>query len=104
MNITSFASMVRSIAAKLYDLDSSVIERMAKNNEPFHGWTSPVFSYDEHAVKGAYSLKRGSGIYISTGYSAYDCICFIRELLKCYDLNLEEDFVYSARSTKSDEA
>lgn len=104
VNITSFASMVRSIAAKLYDLDSSVIERMAKNNEPFHGWTSPVFSYDEHAVKGAYSLKRGSGIYISTGYSAYDCICFIRELLKCYDLNLEEDFVYSARSTKSDEA
>jgi len=101
VNITSFAEMVRSVAVKLYDLDSSVIERMAKNNEVFSGWMNPVFSYDENAVKGAYDFKKGSGIYISTGYSAYDCICFIRELLKTYDLDLEEDFVYSARSNKN---
>jgi len=101
VNITSFAEMVRSIAVKLYDLDSSIIERMAKNNEVFSGWLNPVFSYDENAVKGAYDFKKGSGIYISTGYSAYDCICFIRELLKTYDLDLEEDFVYSARSNKN---
>ena len=27
-------------------------------------------------------------------------ICFIRALLKMYDLDIEEDFVYSARSYK----
>ena len=45
-------------------------------------------------------LKKDAGIYISTGYSAYDCICFIRALLKKYDLDIAEDFVYSARPTK----
>lgn len=107
VNVDSFAGMVRSVAVKLYDLDSSIIERMAKNNEVFSGWLNPVFSYDETAVKGAYDFKKGTGIYISTGYSAYDCICFIRELLRKYDLDLEEDFVYSARSyknTQSEEA
>lgn len=103
VSIDSFAGMVRSVAAKLYDLDDSIIECMAKNNIPFNGWGNPVFSYDKQAVRGAHTLKRGLGIYISTGYSAYDCICFIRELLKCYDLNLEEDFVYSARSTKPED-
>jgi hypothetical protein len=47
-------------------------------------------------------LSKDSGIYISTGYSAYDCICFIRALLKKYDLNIDEDFVYSAMTTKQD--
>lgn len=100
VNVDSFAAMVRSVAVKLYDIDSSVIDRMAKNNEVFHGWINPVFSYDENGVRGAYDLKKGTGIYISTGYSAYDCICFIRELLKSYELDIEEDFVYSARSNK----
>ncbi len=102
VNVDSFAGMVRSVAVKLYELDSSIIERMAKNTEVFSGWVNPMFSYDENAVKNPFELKKGSGIYISTGYSAYDCICIIRELLKCYDLDLEEDFVYSARSQKNE--
>ena len=100
VNIDAFASMVRSVAVKLYELDSEVIKRMAKNNESFPNWTNPVFSYDEAALKKAVDLKKGTGIYISTGYSAYDCVLFIRELLKMYDLDIEEDFVYSARSNE----
>lgn len=100
VNVDSFAGMVRSVAVNLYDYDSRIIERMAKNNEVFNGWQNPVFSYDENAVKGAHEFRKGSGIYISTGYSAYDCICFIRELLRCYNFDIEEDFVYSARSSK----
>ncbi len=98
VNIDSFAAMVRSVAVKLYDLDSSVIERLAKNNEVFSSWINPMFSYDDKAIKNPVDLKKGTGIYISTGYSAYDCVSFIRELLKLYDLDIEEDFVYSARS------
>lgn len=100
--IDSFAAMVRSVALKLYDLDSSVIKKMAKNSESFNGWIVPAFSYDVDKIKGDYELKKGTGIYISTGYSAADCIWFIRDLLKRYDLDLEEDFVYSARSYKDE--
>lgn len=101
--VDSFAAMVRSVASKLYDLDSSVIERMASGNEVFPTWANPVFSYDKAVVKNPVPLKKETGIYISTGYSAYDCICFIRALLKKYDLDLEEDFLYSAKPTSGKE-
>ena len=99
VNVDSFAGMVRSVAEKLYDLDGSVIEHMASAQEAFPTWLNPVFAYDETALRNPIKLKRDSDIYISTGYSAYDCICFIRALLKKYNLDLEEDFVYSARPT-----
>ena len=100
VNVDSFAFMVRSVAAKLYDYDVSVIETMARNHESFPTWQNPVFSFEADGVKNPVELKRDSGIYISTGYSAYDCICFIRALLKKYNLDIEEDFTYSARPTK----
>lgn len=103
--VDSFAAMMRSVSAKLYDLDSSVIIKMAKGNEAFHGWMNPAFSYDKEVVKGDIEVKKGTGIYMTnSGFSASDCICFIRALLKMYELDIEEDFVYSARSSKkSDE-
>lgn len=100
VNVDSFAFMVRSVARKLYDRDSSVIEAMARNHEKFPTWSNPVFSYEKTGVKNPIELKKDAGIYISTGYSAYDCICFIRALLRKYDLDITEDFVYSARPTK----
>lgn len=103
VTINSFAAMVRSVAGKLYDLDPTIIEHMARENAKFPGWMHCAFSYDESAAKEALELKKGSGIYISTGYSAWDCISFIREMLKCYDLNIEEDFAYSARDSRPTE-
>lgn len=97
VNVDSFALMVRSVAGKLYNLNSSIIDRMARSLEVFPAWQNPVFAYDKDAIRNAVKLKNDSDIYISTGYSAYDCICFIKALLKKYDLDLEEDFVYSAR-------
>ena len=97
VNVDSFALMVRSVAGKLYDLNSSIIDRMARSLEVFPAWQNSVFAYDKDAIRNAVKLKNDSDIYISTGYSAYDCICFIKALLKKYDLDLEEDFVYSAR-------
>ena len=93
--------MVRSLSRKLYDLDSSVIERMARTNETFTDWISPTFSYDKDKIKGNTKLE-GTDIYISTGYSASDCISFIKGLLRKYDLNVSEDFVYCAKSDRED--
>ena len=96
VKVDSFAGMVRSVARKLYELDSTIIEEMAKKNEAFYSWVNPAFSYDEKAVKGGKRLLKDNSIYISTGFSAYDCISFIRSLLRKYDLDISEDFVYSA--------
>ena len=98
VNVTSFADMVRSLAKKLYDLDSMVIENMARTNDTFSDWISPVFSYDEKTIRGNTKLE-GTDIYISTGYSASDCISFIKGLLKKYEMNLAEDFLYCAKSS-----
>lgn len=104
VNVDSFALMVRSVAQKLYEYDSSVIEQMARNLEVFPTWERPVFAYDETAIRNPIKLKRDSDIYITSGFSAYDCICFIRALLKRYDLDTEEDFVYSARPNPGKES
>ena len=101
VNVYNFAFMVRSVARKLYDMDSSIIEAMARNHERFPTWANPVFSYEESGVKNAVRLKKDVDIFISTGYSAHDCICFIRALLRKYNLDIEEDFRYSARSTRA---
>ena len=98
--VDSFAGMVRSLSEKLYDLDGSVITRMAKNNETFPNWSNPAFSYDKEVVKSDIEFKKGTGIYISSGYSAFDCVCFIRALLRLHDIDIDEEFVYSARSYK----
>ena len=100
VNIDSFAAMVISVAGKLYDRDSSIIENLAKNLEPLPSWQKPVFSYNKQDIRNPVELRVDTGIYISTGYSAFDCICFIRDLLRKYELDCEEDFRYSARSTK----
>ena len=103
VNIDSFAGMVKSLALKLYEYDNSVIEGMAQRNDCFEGWMYPFCSYDIEKVKNGQELKKSSGIYMSTGFSAHDCICIIRHLLKRYDLDIAEDFVYSARPTISQE-
>lgn len=99
--VDSFADMVRSVTKKLYYYDDSVIIRMAKNKETFSDWMIPAFSYDSEDIRGEAKIE-GTEIFMVSGFSAYDCICFIRGLLRKYDLDLEEDFIYSARSTKSD--
>lgn len=96
VNVSSFAEMVRSIAQILYDMDNSIIDDMAKKHEPLLEWTTPAFSYEEDGVRNPFKL-RNCNIYISTGYSASACIFFIRGLMKKYEFDISEDFVYSAK-------
>lgn len=96
VNVSSFAEMVRSIAQILYDMDNSIIDDMAKKHEPLPEWTTPAFSYEEDGVRNPFKL-RNCNIYISTGYSASACIFFIRGLMKKYEFDISEDFVYSAK-------
>ena len=99
--VDSYADMMRSVAEKLYDLQSGPIEEMARSNERFPGWIACPFSYDINQVKKPVKIP-GSEIYMPSGYSASGCIDFVRALIKLYELDIETDFVYSARSYKSE--
>ena len=100
VNCTNFAEMLRSIITRLYELDSTIIENMARNNEKLISWSENImFSYDMNQVKGDYKLE-GTDIYESIGFSAYHIMCIIRALLEKYDID-SNDFVYSARQNKS---
>lgn len=99
VKVNYFVEMVRSVSKKLYERDPRIIEGMARKNEPFPTWLNPAFSYDMAQIKEAVKLRDDLDIYMSgKGYSAYDCICFIRALLRKYGLDIEQDFQYSARS------
>ena len=92
--------MLRSVVSRLYEYDKTVIEEMARHNERLLSWSQNVmFSYDVNEVYGDYRLGE-TDIYESTGFSAAHIIYIIRALLDKYEIEWN-DFVYSARNTKS---
>lgn len=97
VNVDSYAEMLRSVANKMYEYDSSVIERMARTDEKYPDWMNPAFSYNEQLVKHDAVKLRGTEIYLNVVYPAADIVTFIRELLKKYDLDITEEFIYGAR-------
>lgn len=97
VNVDSYADMLRSVANKMYEYDGSVIERMARIDEKYPDWMNPAFSYNEQLVKHDAVKLRGTEIYLNVVYPAADIVTFIRELLKKYDLDITEDFIYGAR-------
>lgn len=100
INCSTFADMLKLFIRKLYDIDKSIIERMASTNEKLSSNAKfAMFSYDESKVKNQYLIK-DTDIYENTGFSAYDVIWIIRELMDKYDIEHDE-FVYSARDNAS---
>lgn len=97
VNVDSYADMLRSVANKMYAYDGSVIERMARTDEKYPDWMNPAFSYNEQLVKHDAVKLRGTEIYLNVVYPVADIVTFIRELLKKYDLDITEDFIYGAR-------
>ena len=99
VNATNFAEMLRSITRRLYEINPTIIETMAHNNERLLSWSQNVmFSYDSSLVYGD-TMIGDSGIYQSVGFSASHIMYIIRALLDKYDID-RSDFVYSARSNK----
>ena len=100
VSVNNYAEMLRSVVSRLYAIDSTVIENMAKNDEQPVSWSQNVmFSYDSTKTTGDYQIK-GTSIYESVGFSAYHIMCIIHALLIKYDIEATE-FVYSARSNRN---
>ncbi len=99
VNVTSFAEMLRSVIERLYAMDSSIIEHMARTNEGLENWPQNImFSYDKNRVNGSLQIK-GTDIYENTNFSARYVIFIIRALLDKYGID-REDFTYSARKNR----
>lgn len=101
VNVSNFAEMLRALIERLYAINSSKIEAMAKSEEKIVSWSQSImFSYDVKKINGDLKIK-GSDIYENTGYSAAHIMYIIKALLEKYDIDVTE-FVYSARSNKND--
>lgn len=101
VNVTNFAEMLRALIERLYSINSTLIELMAKNDERIVSWSqSIIFSYDKNKVNGDLKIKN-TDIYENTGYSASHIMHIIKALLEKYDIDITE-FVYSARLNKKD--
>lgn len=101
--VNTFADILTSIIDRLYAIDSSVIEKMARDNEClFSAATYSMFSYDSDKVRNGTRNKqiKGTNIYRSAGFSAADIILIIRILLEKHGIERSE-FVYSARLSTS---
>lgn len=100
VSVNNYAEMLRSVVSRLYAIDSTIIENMARHDEQLVSWSQNVmFSYDSTKTTGDYQIK-GTSIYESVGFSAYHIMCIIHALLIKYDIEATE-FVYSARSNRS---
>lgn len=97
VNVDNFTDMVKSVAYRLYELDSSIIERMAKNEEIIKGWTVPVLSYDPSKFPSSAKVPN-TDIYVKTGIPASWSMGIIKFLIQEYGLDIKEDFVYCARA------
>ncbi len=101
VNVTNFAEMLRALIERLYSINSTLIELMAKNDERIVIWSQSImFSYDKNKVNGDLKIKN-TDIYENTGYSASHIMHIIKALLEKYDIDITE-FVYSARLNKKD--
>ena len=102
VNVTNFAEMLRTIIARLYEMNPGIIENMAKENVRLLSWSQNImFSYDADMISGDYKLA-DTDIYESTGFSAAHIMSIIHALLEIYDIDVT-DFVYSARTYKQTE-
>ena len=100
--VDTFVGMLRSVVSKLYEIDPTIITSMAQGKKKYPGWGVVPFSYDPEDMRCPVKLSESSGIYmLGAGMSAADCVAFIRACLLEHDLDIEQDFVYSARQTKN---
>ena len=99
INVQNFQHMLKSIVDILFEADSTIITKLALNEEnPISSSKSIMFSYKKDKVNSDYRIG-DTDIYVRLGYSAAHTISIIKALLQKYDIDTD-DFVYSAREYK----
>ena len=89
--------MLISLSKRLYDQDSSILEKLAKENIHLIEGKYATFSYDRNQVNEDTQIE-DTEIYISHNYNSPKLVKIISQLLDYYEIE-QSDFVYSACST-----
>lgn len=97
VNCNSFALMLITLSKRLYNQDSSILEKIAKENLHFVEGKYASFSYDLSQVNMDTQIE-GTDIYISHNYNSPKIVRIISQLLAYYEID-QDDFIYSACST-----
>ncbi len=96
---SAFSDMLKWIIERLYEIDSTIIENLAKNNECMEGSSIPMFTYEADLVPKDIKVGK-TEIYECSGFSSERIIRIIRWLLDKYDID-HSDFIYSAKASKN---
>lgn len=96
VEVDDFKEMLESVLVKLYNKDSSILERIAKNNEQIIPWSKGVYiSYDKSLFR-YFEQIEDSGIYYNINLNSSYKVAIIKALLNEYGIDLDE-FTYTAR-------
>ena len=93
INVKSFADMLVKFMERLYDLDSEILENLAKNNYKITNATRTYITNNEELIKnnrGTPTELRDTGIFFEKNFSANNIIVFIKHLLEEYELDFSE--------------
>ena len=97
----NFATMFKSFVSKLYEINPSIIQEMARNDERVRSSDYyPLFSYDPGKTRGAYQID-DSNIYVDIHFKPSHIMSIIGYLLDKYEID-RTDFSYFARDSKND--
>lgn len=96
VNVKSYADMLTKFIEMLYDLDSSILNDLAKENYKIPNASRIYISNDSAKLNSTMLNKRepaelkDTGIYFQTNLSANNIIAFIKNLLDIYELDFAE--------------
>lgn len=95
INCDTWAEMLKIVINRIYNLDSSIIQLMALEEDTLYDATYPFFSYDSSHMNKCENIK-DTKIYHRAGFSAATIIFIIKKLMDRYEIEYK-DFEYSAR-------
>lgn len=96
LGIDGFKAMLDSVLSKLYHKDSSILERIARNNERFVSWSKRIYiSYDKSLFRYCEQIE-DSGIYYDINLNSVYKLSIIKSLLNEYNIDLDE-FTFTAK-------
>ena len=98
--VNDFKDMLDSVILNLYDRDSSIIERIAKNEKQIVDNSQRIFiSYDSSKFNSSEQIG-DTGIYYNVQLSAKNKLLVIKSLLNEYDIDLD-DFTYTTKASNA---
>lgn len=87
--VDSYVEILTNILNALYDLDSDILDDLAKQNYKIKNAEKPYITKDPYLLRKSVEIK-DTGIFFETNLSAKNIVNFLKSVLDAYDLEYEE--------------